>query len=84
MYAYAHNTTPLPQLKLSPHQIAFHTHPRIPLTFSLNLTRGDSSKSCIETNCNSLLPPTHYSDQDLNSFFHSLIFQTYFPMAPLR
>ena len=43
MYAYAHNTTPLSQLKLSSYQIAFHTHPRIPLTFSLNLPR-DASK----------------------------------------
>ena len=39
MYAYAHNTTPLSQPKLSPYQIVFHTHPRIPLTFSLNLPR---------------------------------------------
>ena len=46
MYAYAHITTPLSQLKLSPYQIVFHTHPRIPLTFSLNLYR-DSSKKCI-------------------------------------
>ena len=46
MYAYAHNTTPLSQLKLFPHQIVYHTHPRIQLKFSLNLTR-DSSKTCL-------------------------------------
>ena len=71
MYAYAHNTTPLSQFELSPHQIVFHTHPRIPLTFFLNLTR-DSSKTCIASYCNSLPPHTHYSDQDLNPLFHSL------------
>ena len=46
MYAYAQNTTPLSQLKLSPYQIVFHTQPRILLTFSLNLPR-DSLKKCI-------------------------------------
>ena len=55
MYAYAHNTTPLSQLKLSPYQIVFHTHPRIPLTFSLNLPRN-ASKNCIATYCESLPP----------------------------
>ena len=39
MYAYAHITTPLSQLKLSPYQIVFHTHPRILLIFSLSLPR---------------------------------------------
>ena len=72
MYAYAHNTTPLSQLKLSPYQIVFHTHPRIPLTFSLNLPR-DTSKNCIATYCESLPPHSHYSTQDLNPFFHSLL-----------
>ena len=48
-------------------KLFFHTHPRIPLTFSLNLPR-DSSKSCIATYSNSLPPHTHYSDQDLNPF----------------
>ena len=71
MYAYAHNTTPHSQPKLSLYQIVFHTHPRIPLTFSLNLPR-DSSKTCIASNCNSLPPHTHYSNQDLD-FFHSLL-----------
>ena len=72
MYAYAHNTTPLSQLKLSPYQIVFHTHPRIPLTFSLNLPR-DTQKNCIATYCESLSPHSHYSIQDLNPFFHSLL-----------
>ena len=72
MYAYAHNTTPLSQLKLSPYQIVFHTHPRIPLTFSLNISR-DTLKNCTATYCESLSPHSHYSLQDLNPFFHSLI-----------
>ena len=72
MYAYAHNTTPLSQLKLSPYQIVFHTHPRIPLTFSLNLSR-DASKNCIAIYCESLPPHSHYSTEDLNPFFHSLL-----------
>ena len=38
MYAYAHNSQPLSELSISPHEIVFHTRPRIPLTFDLNLT----------------------------------------------
>ena len=78
LYAYARNTTLLPQLKLPPHQLVFHTHPRTPLTFSLNLTR-DSSKSCSETYCNSLPPHTHYSGQDLNPLFQSILTK---PISP--
>ena len=69
MYAYAHNTTPLAQLKLSPYQIVFHTHS---LTFSLKLL-SDSSQNCISPFCTSLPPHTHYSNQDLNPFFHPLL-----------
>ena len=76
--AYAQNIIPLFQLNFSPNQIVFQTHPRILLTFSLNLTR-DSSEFFIATNCNSLPPQTHYSDQDLNPFFHSLITK---PISP--
>ena len=53
MYAYVHNTTPLSGLKLSTYQTVFHTHPRILLTFSLNLP-SDSIKTCMATYCNSL------------------------------
>ena len=49
----------------------FSTHLRITLTFSLILTR-DSSKTSVETYCNSLSHRTQYSDQDVNPFFHSL------------
>ena len=37
MYAYAHNSQPLSELNVSPHEIVFHTRPRIPLTIDLNL-----------------------------------------------
>ena len=43
MYAYAHNSQPLSELNVSPHEIVFHTRARLPLTFDLNLTR-DTSK----------------------------------------
>ena len=33
MYACAHNSQPLSELNVSPHEIVFHTRPRIPLTF---------------------------------------------------
>ena len=32
MYAYAYNSQPLSELNISPHEIVFHTRPRIPLT----------------------------------------------------
>ena len=53
MYAYAHTTATVYQLKLSPYQIVFHTHPRIPLTFFLNLPH-ESFKSCRASYCDSL------------------------------
>ena len=37
MYAYAHNSQPSSELNISPDEIVFHTRPRIPLTFDLNL-----------------------------------------------
>ena len=39
MYAFAHNTTPRSNTQITPYEIVFHTHPRIPLTFELNLER---------------------------------------------
>ena len=38
MYAYAHYSQPVSELNVSPYEIAFHTRPRIPLTFDLTLT----------------------------------------------
>ena len=39
MYAYAHNSQPLSELNRSPYEIVFHTLPRIPINFELNLQR---------------------------------------------
>ena len=39
MYAYAHNSQPLPESNLSPYEIVFHTIPRSPINFELNLQR---------------------------------------------
>ena len=39
MYAYAHNSQPHSELNLSPYEIVFHTIPRIPINFELNLLR---------------------------------------------
>ena len=39
MCAYAHNTQPLSEMNLSPYEIVFHTIPRIPINFELNLQR---------------------------------------------
>ena len=69
MYAYAHNSHPLSELNVSPHEIVFHTRPRIPLTFDLNLTR-DTSKTCISRYCSQLPEHSHYDKTDLNPFFY--------------
>ena len=50
MYAYAHNSQPLSEHIVSPHEIVFHTQPRIPLTFDLNLNRN-ASKLCVSEFC---------------------------------
>ena len=65
MYAYAHNS----ELKISSHEIVFHTRPRIPLTFDLNLTR-DTSKICISHYCSQHPEHSHYDKTDLNPFFY--------------
>ena len=59
MYAYAHNSQPLPEPNISPHEIVFHTRPRIPLTFDLNLNR-DTSNTCISRYCSQLPEHSHY------------------------
>ena len=68
MYVYAHNSQPLSELNISPHEIVFHTRPRIPLTFDLYLNR-DTSKTCISRYCSQLPEHSHYDKSDLNPFF---------------
>ena len=72
MYAHTHNTTPISNLKLSPYQIVFHTHPRIPLSFDLNLPRN-SQQTCNSPYCSTLPTHSHYQFTDLNPFFSTLI-----------
>ena len=72
MYAYAHNSQPLSELNVSPHEIVFHTRTRIPLTFDLNFTR-DSSKTCISRYCSQLPKHSHYDKSDSNPFFYGPI-----------
>ena len=69
MYAYAHNSQSLSELNVSSHEIVFHTRPRIPLTFDLNLTR-DTSKTSISRYCSQLPQHSHYDKSDLNPFFY--------------
>ena len=67
MYAYAHNFQPLSELNVSPHEIVFHTRPRIPLTFDLNLK---TSKTCISRYCSQLPEHSHYDKTELNPFVY--------------
>ena len=50
MYAYAHNSQPLSELNVSPHEIVFHTQPNLPLTFDLNFN-CNISEHCISNYC---------------------------------
>ena len=72
MYAYAHNSQPLSELSISPHEIVFHTRPRIPLTFDLNLNRN-TSKTCISGYCSQLPEHSYYDKSDLNPFFYKTL-----------
>ena len=69
MYAYAHNSQPLSVLNVSPHEIVFHTRPRIPITFDLNLNRN-TFKTCISKYCSQLPEHSHYDKTDLNRCFY--------------
>ena len=69
MYAYAHNSQPLSELNLSPYEIVFHTIPKIPINFELNL-QGDTYRNCTSQYCQELPLHTHYDKSILNPFFH--------------
>ena len=66
---FTHNSQPLSELNISPHEIVFHTRPRIPLTFDLNLTR-DPCKLCFSRYCSQLPEHSHYDKTDPNPFFY--------------
>ena len=67
MYAYTHNCQPLSEPNVFPHEIVFHTQPRIPLTFDLNLNRN-ASKLFISKYCSQLPEHSHYDKTDVNLF----------------
>ena len=69
---YAHNSQPLSELNVSLHEIVFHTRPRKPLTFDLNLNR-DTSKICISSYCSPLPEHSHYDKTDRNPFFYKTL-----------
>ena len=71
MYAYAHNSQPLSELNLSPYEIVFHTIPRIPKHFELNL-QSDTYQNCTSSYCQDLPLHTHYDKSNLNPFFHKI------------
>ena len=72
MYAYAHNSQPLSELNLSPCEIVFHTIPRIPINFELNLER-DTYRNCSSQYFQNLPLQTHYEKSNFNPFFHKIL-----------
>ena len=58
MYAYAHNSQPLPELNVSPYEIVFPIRPRTLLTFDLNLNRNTSNQ-CISQYCSEFPEHSH-------------------------
>ena len=72
MYAYAHISQPLSELNLSAYEIVFHTIPRIPINFELNLQR-DSYRNCTSQHCQDLPLHTDYDKSNLNPFFHKIL-----------
>ena len=72
MYAYAHNSQPLSELNLSPYEIVFHTIPRIPINFELNLQR-DAYRNCTSQFCQNLPLHTYYDKSSLNPFFYKTL-----------
>ena len=72
LYAYAHNSQTLSELNLSTYEIVFHTIPRIPINFELNLQR-DTYRNCTSQYCQDLPLHTHYGKPNLNSFFHKIL-----------
>ena len=49
---------PFSELNVSPHEIVFHTQPRIPVTFDLNINQN-ASKISISKKCSQLPEHSH-------------------------
>ena len=69
MYSYAHISEPLSELNVSPHEIVFHTQPKILHTFDLNLNRI-TSKICYSKYRSQLPEHSHYDKTESNPFFY--------------
>ena len=79
IYAYAHNSQPLSELNISPHEIVSHTRTIIPLTFDLNLTRETLHVfQRIVLNFQNILIMTN---QILVRFFYRTLSKTYSTMV---
>ena len=59
-------------MNLSPYETVFHTIPRIPINFELNLQR-DTYRNCTSQYCRALPLHTHYEKSNLNTFFHKIL-----------
>ena len=72
MYAFAHNSQPLSEIILPPYEIVFHTIPRIPINFELNL-QIYTYRNCTSQYCQDLPFHTHYEKSNLYPFFHKIL-----------
>ena len=75
MYAHAHNSQPLSELNVSPHEIVLHTRPIKTLTFDLNLNRN-TSKLRISKYCSQLPEHSHFDKKTDKSFLLYNSFKT--------
>ena len=75
LFAYTHNTQPFSHLHISPNEIVFHTQPRIPLNFQINVSRN-SFRECTVQDGFDLPPHSHYQSIDKSPLFHSIMLQT--------
>ena len=72
VHMYAHNSQSLSELNVSPYKIVFHTRPRIPFTFDLDMNRN-TPKFCLSQYCSQLPKHSHYDKTDLNPFFYKTL-----------
>ena len=72
MYNFARISQLLLALNVSPHDSVFHTRPRIPLIFDLNLNR-DKNNTCISQYSSQLQEHSHYDKTDPNPLFYKTL-----------
>ena len=76
-FASAHNTQPILHLQTSAFEKVFHTHPRIPLNFRINLPRN-SFLQCTAQYCSELPPHSHYYSPDSYPLFQRTMLKPIF------